>query len=53
MELFTAVFGLAMIYAFIHAIVICFKKLQGLTKYEEVVCWVALSFFVLLMISIR
>ena len=36
-----AIIGLIMIYSWIHAVVLNFKKLRGLTSYEKVVLWVA------------
>lgn len=37
MELFTAIVGLVMIYAWVHSIVIIAKKIQDITSYETVV----------------
>ena len=47
-----AIIGLIMIYSWIHAVVINFKKLQGLTDYEKVVLWVALVGFALTMMGL-
>ena len=44
--------GLIMVYTWVHAVVINFKKLQGLTTYEKVVLWVALVGGVLTVIGI-
>lgn len=45
------IIGLVMWYAWIHSVVICAKKLQGLTQYEKVVCWVGVASFALFLIG--
>lgn len=37
MELFTAILGLTMVYAWVHSIVIIVKKIENVTSYETVV----------------
>ncbi len=44
--------GLGAIYVFVHAIVICFKKLTNLTQYEKVIMWVAFVTFILLILGV-
>jgi hypothetical protein len=45
------ILGLAMIYAWVHSVVIGFKKLQGLTQYEKVVLWVGFISMILYVIG--
>ena len=42
MEALTAILGLAMIYSWIHGVIILFKKTKDLTQYENVVLIVGL-----------
>jgi len=44
--------GLIMIYAWIHAVVVIFKKIKNLTTYEKVLLWVALSAFGITMLGV-
>lgn len=50
-ETIYALLGLIMIYSWIHIIVICFKKLTGLTQYEKIVSWVAFVGFVIFILG--
>lgn len=47
----TSILGLIMIYTWVHAVVINFKKLTGLTQYEKVVLGFALGFAILFVIG--
>ena len=45
------ILGFAMIYAWIHGVVIIFKKITGLTDYEKVVLWFGFVFTTLFIIG--
>jgi multisubunit Na+/H+ antiporter MnhF subunit len=45
------ILGLAMIYAWIHGIVIVFKHVKSTTTYEKVVLWAGLVGFALYLIG--
>lgn len=42
MEIFTMIIGGIMIYAWVHSVVVIFKKIENLTTYEQVLLWVGL-----------
>jgi len=48
----TGILGLIMLYAWVHATIIIFKKVERTTKYEKVVLWVGLIAFTLTEIGI-
>jgi len=50
--LIVAMIGVAMFYSMIHGTVIVFKKIENLTSYEKVVCWVAFVSMVLIVLSV-
>jgi len=52
MKLIIALFGLSMFYAWIHGIVIVFKKIEDLTQYEKVVLWFGFITFVLFVLGV-
>lgn len=45
MELFFMIFGVAMLYSWIHAIVIISRNLKETTDYQKVVLWFAVIGF--------
>ena len=45
------ILGIVMIYSWVHALVIIFNKLKGLTQYETIVSIVALTAFILLVVG--
>lgn len=47
MELFYAIFGLVMLYTWIHGTIIVIKKIKKITSYERVVLISATTAFVL------
>jgi hypothetical protein len=51
-ELIVAMIGVGMFYSMIHGTVIVFKKIENLTSYEKVVCWVAFVSMVLIVLSV-
>lgn len=51
METIMFILGFTMIYSWIHATVICFKKLKGLTKYEKIVTMAGFVFIFLFIIG--
>lgn len=48
----TELIGLVLLYAYVHATIICFKKLHGLTQYEKTVSLVAFIGLVLTLIGL-
>jgi hypothetical protein len=49
-----SIIGAAMLYSWIHTVVINFTKLKNLTSYEKVVLWTAfISFFLFVIGNVR
>jgi len=47
-DLIYMILGIAMIYSWVHSVVIVVKKISGLTSYEKVVMWVGIVGFALI-----
>jgi len=52
MEELLVILGLAMMYSWVHGIIIISKKISGTTSYEKVVLWFGVVVFAISMLGI-